>query len=451
MTDRAAMITDDSFVVVGAGLPGIVAALTLAGKGHHCVLLEAAPNIGGLLRSYEVDGETYDFGTHFANLTGIDELDRLLFDDREDAWVEYPVLLAGNVWNGQLNEVSENPDLNSVSQEIHYRCLAELLSAPGWQGSNKPENAQEFLISEYGKKLVDVFFNPVLQKFTGKTANALFYKANLLFNLKRFAVLDLLATDELKMSSKFDSRVAFHHRNDYKFHRPCLYPKSGGIGRWIEVLESKLTIAGVDVRTNAHIESVDIVDHNINELIVDGQSIGVKNLLWSAAPATFCRLAGQDIGTVKPEFRSTILVGLVFDRKFLTDCHYITVFDPNFHSFRITLYNNFRLIETNFFTATVEFLVSPEKIDSLDWMSVAVDEMMKMGLCNSGAIIKKHHIKIISNGFPVQSNQSIENMDEHLKKVKAFKNLHLIGRAGGEGWFLDGLIRQAYETASIIG
>jgi len=135
--DREAMVTVDSFVVVGAGLPGIVSALTLAGKGHQCVLLEAAPDIGGLLRSYEVDGETFDFGTHFANLTGIDELDRLLFGGREDAWVEYPVLLAGNFWNGQLNEVSENPDLNSVSQAIHYRCLAELLSAPGWHGKKK--------------------------------------------------------------------------------------------------------------------------------------------------------------------------------------------------------------------------------------------------------------------------------------------------------------------------
>jgi len=449
--DREAMVTVDSFVVVGAGLPGIVSALTLAGKGHQCVLLEAAPDIGGLLRSYEVDGETFDFGTHFANLTGIDELDRLLFGGREDAWVEYPVLLAGNFWNGQLNEVSENPDLNSVSQAIHYRCLAELLSAPGWHGSSNPENAQEFLISEYGQNLVDVFFNPVLQKFTGKTSDALFHNANLLFNLKRFAVLDVPTTDELKRSTKFDSRIAFHHRKDFKFHKPCLYPKSGGIGRWIETLESKLTMAGVDVRTNAHIESVGIVDKNINELVVDGQAIGVKGLLWSAAPATFCRLAGEDIGGVKPEFRSTILVGLVFDRKFSTNCHYITVFDPDFHSFRITLYNNFRLIETDLFSATVEFLVSPEKIDSLDWVSVAVDEMIKMGLCNSDAIVKKHHIKTILNGFPVQSNQSIKNLDEQVKKVKAFKNVHLIGRAGGEGWFLDGLIRQAYETASIIG
>lgn len=442
---------EETFVVVGAGLPGIVAALTLANQGHPCVLLEAAPQIGGLLRSYEVDGDTFDFGTHFANRTGDAELDQLLFGGTEGAWVEYPVLLAGNFWNGQLNEVSENPDLNSVNQDIHCRCLADLLSAPGWQGPGQPENAHEFLISEYGQNLVDVFFDPVLRKFTGKTSEALFYNANLLFNLKRFAVLDVSATDELKMSKKFDARVAFHHRDDFKFHKPCLYPISGGIGRWIDGLESKLMRAGVDVRTHAHIESVTTLDQHIQELTVDGQSIGVKGLLWSAPPATFCRLAGQDMGTGKPEFRSSVLVGLVFDRKFTTDCHYVTVFDSDCHSFRITLYNNFRQSKSDSFLATVEFLVSSDKIDSLDWVNVAAYEMVKMGLCSSDAVLKKHHIKVIPNGFPVQSNQSIEKLDEQIKKVKLFDNVHLIGRAGGEGWFLDGLIRQAHEIATVVG
>jgi hypothetical protein len=157
------------------------------------------------------------------------------------------------------------------------------------------------------------------------------------------------------------------------------------------------------------------------------------------------------MGTGKPEFRSSVLVGLVFDRKFTTDCHYVTVFDPNYNSFRITLYNNFRQTESESFSATVEFMVSPDETDSLYWVDVAVDEMVKMGLCTSDAVLKKHHIKIIPNGFPVQSNQSIEKLDEQIKKVKLFDNVHLIGRAGGEGWFLDGLIRQAHEIATVVG
>jgi protoporphyrinogen oxidase len=45
-----------SHVVVGAGLPGIAASLALAKRGLDVVLLDSAPEIGGLLRSYEVDG-----------------------------------------------------------------------------------------------------------------------------------------------------------------------------------------------------------------------------------------------------------------------------------------------------------------------------------------------------------------------------------------------------------
>jgi phytoene dehydrogenase-like protein len=58
-----------SHVVVGAGLPGIAASLALAKRGLDVVLLDSAPEIGGLLRSYEVDGFAFDYGTHFANRT----------------------------------------------------------------------------------------------------------------------------------------------------------------------------------------------------------------------------------------------------------------------------------------------------------------------------------------------------------------------------------------------
>jgi len=441
---------DYDFTIVGAGLPGIVAALVLANKGQRCLLLETAPNIGGLLRSYEVDGYTFDLGTHFANFTGIDYLDDLLFSGIGGDWEEYPFLAAGNFWNGRLNEVSESPDLTSLSIEGHYKCLGEMLSAPGWHDHRDPENAKELLISEYGQTLVDLFFDPIFEKLTGKKSDSLNHRANLLFNLKRFSVLDANATFELKKSEKFDSRVAFHHRKDFKFHRPCLYPKNGGIGNWIGQLEKKLYAAGVDVRTNVQIERVDTHNGMVRSLSIDGKAIETKGLFWSAATATLCKLMGVDVELIRTEFRSTILVGLVFDRKFLSECDYITVLDTKLTSFRVTLYENFRESKFGMFGATVEFIVAPDKIENCDWARVAEDEIRQMGLCDIYATLISQHVKVIPNGFPVQSNKSIATLGEYARMARSFNNIHLIGRASGEGWFLNDLIRQAYLTSIAV-
>ena len=51
-------------LVVGAGLAGLGAAVTLAETGRNCLLLEREPEAGGLARSLELDGVTFDYGPH---------------------------------------------------------------------------------------------------------------------------------------------------------------------------------------------------------------------------------------------------------------------------------------------------------------------------------------------------------------------------------------------------
>ncbi|MGA2124012.1 MAG: FAD-dependent oxidoreductase, partial [Acidimicrobiales bacterium] len=51
-------------VVVGGGLAGISAALTLADAGVAVTLLERRPHLGGLTTSIERDGYSFDNGQH---------------------------------------------------------------------------------------------------------------------------------------------------------------------------------------------------------------------------------------------------------------------------------------------------------------------------------------------------------------------------------------------------
>lgn len=436
-----------SHVVVGAGLPGIAASLALAKRGLDVVLLDSAPEIGGLLRSYEVDGFAFDYGTHFANRTGIDELDDLLFGGFESEWIEFPALRAGNRWNGVLNEANDNPDVNTLGRDLHDRCLAELLSAPGWTSDEAPGSARRYLLAEYGPTLVSEFFDPVLKKFTGLASEDLHHQANRLFNLKRFAVLDPSSTDELKRSERFDAKVSFHHRDRFGGHRACLYPRSGGIGTWIGQLAGKLEAAGVEVRSDARIEGIGTEGDRVGHLLVNGDRIGVDHLIWTAAPAAFCKLAGTGFDGPRPQSRATVLAGLVFDRPFLTDCHYVTVFEPLLKSFRATFYPNFRNDGQGRHAATLEFMCGPHEMEGSDWIVTAVDELSEMGTVAEDARLLSGHVKFIPNGFPVQTNESVEGLARQVESIRNFANVDLGGRSSGEGWFLDGLIRGAYEAA----
>ncbi|GBL20932.1 hypothetical protein EMGBS4_09920 [Acidimicrobiaceae bacterium] len=97
--------------------------------------------------------------------------------------MKFPVLRAGNFWNGILNSASENPDLNTLGTERHNQCLADMLLSTGWHEARNPSNAQEYLLAEYGQHLVAEFFDPVFKKLTGLSSKTLHFNANLLFGL----------------------------------------------------------------------------------------------------------------------------------------------------------------------------------------------------------------------------------------------------------------------------
>lgn len=434
-------------VVVGAGLPGIAASLALANAGRDVLLIDSAPAIGGLLRSYTHEGTVFDYGTHFASYTGIRELDHLLFGGHETAWRDFPVLKAGNVCNGVVNSGSDNPDLGSFGRPIHDRCVAEMLAASGWPAGANPANAREYLLAEYGPTLLEVFFDPVFKKFTGRSAEELHGDANQLFHLRRFGVLTPAATAELKKSAVYDAKVSYHHRDHYSAHRPSRYPLHGGIGSWIGQLENKLTTAGVSIRTNAIVQRILHSGQIVTGVVCDGVEINASRVLWAGPPAIFCKLAGLEADVEKPLIRATVLVGLEFSSQFLSECQYLTVYDPLFMAFRITLYDNFRLARQGRHPATVEFMIDPKDIDASNWTAIAEREIRSLGLVEECARVLSSHQRVVPEGFPVQTNYMVNRLRRQSTVARAFKNTALIGRASGKGWFLNDLIRSAYEAA----
>jgi phytoene dehydrogenase-like protein len=76
-------------VVVGGGMGGLAAAISLATAGNAVVLLEAAPTLGGKAGTATVDGVTFDTGPSVLTLPrGIEEL----FASAGEDWREHVTL-----------------------------------------------------------------------------------------------------------------------------------------------------------------------------------------------------------------------------------------------------------------------------------------------------------------------------------------------------------------------
>jgi len=71
-------------VVVGGGIIGIFSALFLAKSGHRVCLIEQSGELGGLHTSDSVEGYQFDRGTHIPSLTGVKEIDDLIFGKLKD-------------------------------------------------------------------------------------------------------------------------------------------------------------------------------------------------------------------------------------------------------------------------------------------------------------------------------------------------------------------------------
>ena len=68
-----------SIVVLGGGVTGLTVAAELAGQGlHRVVLLENAPQLGGLASTFQIDGHSFDTGSHRLHEDYVPSVARLL-------------------------------------------------------------------------------------------------------------------------------------------------------------------------------------------------------------------------------------------------------------------------------------------------------------------------------------------------------------------------------------
>lgn len=359
-------------IIVGGGLGGLFSAKVLIERGYsNIVIVEKSLEIGGLLQHIMIenplgDGNDFHFdqGTHFVLEPDDPYLRQMVRSDipLEEYTSFNGSLHEAHILNGHLYEQSGCPSILSFPLEVQRKIKDELETlhqAP--EDTQESENFYEECIKRYGDTATNLVYKPAYKKFTGMALDALDVSMGNFFAPGRLIVDDRETSILLKKDPDWNWRIAFSNCNDSVSDIVKYYPRTSGIGHWLETMALNLQKNGVRILTDTTIDQIETEKAHIKNITLSsGEKLECEKLIWSL-PAIFLAMqTGIDVPSKKPVMRQVSLVHFLLDQRPIERPHWVTVYDQNLLSYRITLYDNFTPSHHNVFRITVEILHDDE-------------------------------------------------------------------------------------------
>lgn len=431
--------------VIGGGIAGIFAASYLNTKGYKVTLVEKAPSLGGLLRSQQLfhDDMFFDFGTHFPQETGNTEIDNILFSGFDAR--SFQISKVGSYKQSlfESNGFISDQDLSEEQRQLALQALKKTRPELGESASTLKEQ----LIKKFGLPYYQLLLKDSVEKFLHCHPEELVPNAHLLFGLSRLVAGTAEETRELKASARLDQVLAFHSFNEGTSNRKTFYPRLGGAGAWISLLEEKMIKSGVTIKRNCSILSLGTLRGKIVNISTDKGDIETDELIWTAPTFPLLHLLGINVENNQPPHSLTTLIfHFVIDCEYLTDIFYLQCYNKDMLTFRVTLYNNFAPRADGLFMITAEALLA-KPVDRPEELETKIFEEIKvMGIISQHSVMLNSACLQLSNSFPVPTPKFIESTNEQLELVQSFcSNAKVFGRGGGKKWFMNEIIMDIYQ------
>lgn len=275
--------------VIGAGPAGLMAALRLARAGRSVVVHEAAPRVGGMAGSIDVDGVRVDFGSHRLHPSTppelLAEIRGLLGDD-----------LQVRPRNGRIRMAGRWLRFPLRAHELVIRLPPRLAAASARDVLTAPfrrprrDTFAEVVRAGLGPTMADAFYAPYVEKLWGVPP-------------------DQLSGELARRRVTADGPVAIAKRlvKARSGGATFLYPRQG-FGQISEALAEAAAAAGAEIRLSSPVDDLDGLD---------------ADLVFSTLPiTTLAAMAGGPTSSLT--HRGMALVHLTLARRPYTpfDAHY---------------------------------------------------------------------------------------------------------------------------------
>jgi len=427
---------ENTVIVVGAGIAGLLSALWAQACGYKAILIERGNECGGLLGSFVSEsGQAFDYGTHIPSLIGEPVVDHLMFGAQNQVdWIEIPALKKGNFFHGYLNTSSQFIDITRLPHATYTQALSEMINA--MTTDREARSLQEALVLHFGETLTEQVFTPLLKRIYRSPFERIDANAHRFLAYARVIVGSAEVSRELKKSPVYDAKFAFRDSQESGVSALHLYPRNGGTGAWIAALVSRLTDLGGEVLTDATIKSI-APDSGMLDLS-DGRRLSFDKLVWTAPVALLAKLLFPEMKVSQPDFVPTGLHHLVLDRKPLCDSHYLYMNDPQAMSFRITLYPNITQ-RADDYRITIE-AVADSKAGPLE-NSRILAELIHGEIVPPDTRIVESHTSFLPHGFP-ELTLDINAQNEKIRQaLSRFANVRIGGRGAAEVFFMNDVLK----------
>lgn len=408
-----------NILIAGAGITGLVLAYTLSRDGHDVVLVEKEERVGGLARSYAYDGFVFDIGPHrfHSDRPEVNSLiHEVLDDDYRMIARKSGVQMFGTYFDWPLGA-------GSVFKMPLSRIIPIAFDMFRRQERNSG-NFEDYIVSKYGQTLYEIFFKPYTEKFlrmpcpdisrdwaiTGIDRAVIDKKAQ--FN-------DLMSLAKSLLAAKPDTRF--------------IYPESGGMQVFCDLLRERIIRNGGRVLTNSRIERVERTGTAVTGVSVNGEEYRCDDLVWTAPVNEILSLVGELRADLN--YLSLILYNYRLDREPQVDyqwCYFGSSGIP-FNRVSIPSLFNPSLAPAGKSGVCVE--VTCMKGDGLWETPHAIEAAIRKELCSTGVIkdagdVIGCNMEKISNAYPIYSLGYRSILNTSLQRLGRYRNLKLLGRTG---------------------
>jgi protoporphyrinogen oxidase len=417
-------------VVLGAGIAGLSAAHGFRRAGHDVIVVDAAPEPGGLAGGFRDRGYTFDFFSH-----------RLWTSDAEvlglaAAWAGKPllerrkisrILLDGHLYNYPL-------DLRDLIGLRRLRVGVDALT--GYLGARfareRAGDATDFrgyLTARIGAPLFDVFFGPYTRKLTGMPPESL------ASDMARGAV------PETGLLRQLASRILGLGDEWERF----LYPEGGfmtlprGMARSLKEEGGQVLLSHRLAAVNTlggRIVSVEIASSvgpvTLNaDLVVS--TVPLPALLAALRPSASPALveAARRLRT-----RAMVVVYLGVRRERVSDDHWIYVPDPAVRFNRVSETINYAPGMAPEGCTGLCAEIACDEDDAVwrdadnDQVSRVVKDLVAIGLLRAADPVEASWVRRFRGAYPLYTLDYPEALADVEDGLVAFRNLRLCGRQG---------------------
>jgi protoporphyrinogen oxidase len=426
---------NDQVVILGGGPAGLAASYALAKSGRRAVVLEGDRQVGGISRTVEYKGYSFDIGGH-RFFTKFDEVQRLWEEVLGEDFLVRPRL--SRIYYG--NRFFDYPlrasnALRNLGLVEAARCLISYAKSQLSEPSD--ENLEAWVVSRFGQRLFDIFFKTYTEKVWGIPCEEIGaeWASQRIKNLSLGVAIKNALLGPVARRGDIASLIE-------RFH----YPRRGP-GMMYDRMAERSAALGNPVHLQTRVVAVHHRGPTVESVDVRGDDGAVRAIrgehFISSIPLTdLVRIMDPppppDVLAAARAltYRNLLTIDLIVDAADLFPDNWVYVHSPDLVVGRIQNFGNWSpemLANPRTSALGLEYFVSDSDplwtMSTQELVAFGEDELRKTGLAR-GARVTDGTVVRAPKAYPVYRIGYREHLDRVVAYVRSFSNLQAVGRYG---------------------